>query len=416
MTVDACDVRMSASVRASDARLHRVLCVTPWFPNAPGDREGNYIYESCASLARAGLSVSVLVVRPWLTFSVSRRGHEAVDGRFDPAAFAAFQTVRLVRYLSIPRNRTPRLTAWSHDRRVGAALTLLAAKTNPDLIHVHTEYGAAVGTEIGKNLRIPVVVTLHGINTASRYAKSPFLRARFKAGLSAASRVVLVGEPLRKHFADIAGSSANFRVVPNGFRPVLVENRRLFTEGGEPLRFISVCNLNEGKGIDIALAALAKMEAKGITDWIYTVVGHGPERKSLVRLAGNLGIHAKVRFVGARAHNEVYDYLRNADVFVLPSYREAFGIAYLEAMASGLLAIGVNSEGPSAFIRDGETGFLVPPRDSEALAERLLAIANNRARMRAIAVAGQSYVNQHLSWDRHAEKIIEVYREIVPLV
>src|SRR5690242_1331280 len=127
-----------------------VVLVTPWFPNAPGDREGNYIFESACSLVRAGLSVSVLVVRPSLTFTISRLGHEALSGRFNPAAFPHFQAVGLVRYLSVPRNRLPQLTTWSHDRSVGPALTALAKMAKADVIHAHTEFEASIATDVGK--------------------------------------------------------------------------------------------------------------------------------------------------------------------------------------------------------------------------------------------------------------------------
>jgi glycosyltransferase involved in cell wall biosynthesis len=119
--------------------------------------------------------------------------------------------------------------------------------------------------------------------------------------------------------------------------------------------------------------------------------------------------------MGACAHDQIYILLKSADVFVLPSYREAFGIAYLEAMASGLLAIGVESEGPSAFIKHGDTGFLVPPRDSDALARQLIRIAGDRPAMRKIAESGRDYVTRNLTWNRHAEKLIDIYRELAPI-
>jgi glycosyltransferase involved in cell wall biosynthesis len=105
--------------------------------------------------------------------------------------------------------------------------------------------------------------------------------------------------------------------------------------------------------------------------------------------------------------------LRDAHVFVLPSYREAFGIAYLEAMACGLLTIGVEGQGPSAFIISGKTGLLVPPQEVAALAACLRSVLEHPGRFSKIAAAGRKHVAQEYTWLRHAERLTEVYREIV---
>ena len=391
--------------------MRRVLFLSPWFPNVPGDREGNYVYESARSLIKAGVNVAVLVARPWLRKRLGQERYRALSERFDPAAFSAFSGVRVAHYLSIPGNRAPRLSAWLHDRVVGKALFSLAESFTPDLIHAHTEGEAPVAVHVGRQLNLPVVVTLHGINTAARYFDQPFLRARFKAPLAAADRIILVGEPLKSHFVELVGDAKNFRVIPNGFEPPVMPARAPIAQE-RAIRFISVANLHEGKGVDIALKALEEARRRGLDHFTYTIVGDGLERESLEALANQLGLQGVVRFAGACPHDQVYEYLRVADVFLLPSYREAFGVAYLEAMAAGLLAIGVEGEGPSAFIDDRKTGVLVPPRDIDGLAECLAALAKDRSAMQAIAAAGQAYVTDNLTWDHHAQKLIALYAEV----
>jgi glycosyltransferase involved in cell wall biosynthesis len=121
-----------------------------------------------------------------------------------------------------------------------------------------------------------------------------------------------------------------------------------------------------------------------------------------------------VRFIGAVRHAEIFNQLIGDDVFVLPSYREAFGIAYLEAMAVGLLTIGVMGEGPSQFIRNGENGVLVPPRDVEALAVALRNIlVGDHNRWREIALEGQRTVQDFYTWDNHAKQLVEVYEQVI---
>jgi glycosyltransferase involved in cell wall biosynthesis len=390
--------------------LKRVLFLAPWFPNAPGDREGIFIYESAAALGRFGLSVAVLVARPWLRSKIGQRRYKSLSERFDAAAFNEFGDLRLVHYLSIPGNRLPKCSARLHDRTVGKALLSFAKAFNADVIHAHSEGEAPVAIAVGRGLNLPVVVTLHGINTAPNYFKSAFFRARFKTALAAADRVILVGKPLQTFFTELVGSGGNFRIVPNGFDPPKISHVP-YTDD-RLVRFISVSNLHQGKGIDIAIRAMAKARSQGLEAFNFTVVGDGFERESLERLVADLGLKDKVRFVGACPHGQVYDWLRQADVFVLPSFREAFGVAYLEAMAVGLLAIGVDGEGPSAFISDGKTGLLVPPCDSDRLAQRLIAIASNRDAMRKIAAAGQTHVLANWTWDQHAQRLVSLYADL----
>ncbi|HVZ51725.1 MAG TPA: glycosyltransferase [Pseudolabrys sp.] len=391
--------------------MTRALVLAPWFPNRPGDRDGNFIYDSANALARAGVSVAVLVVRPLLRTRLGQARYRSLSGHFDAAAFPQFAEVRLAHYLSVPGSRLPRLSAWLHDAAVRRVLMDLGRSFKPTVIHAHTEGEAPVAVAVGKALGVSVVVTVHGINTAPRYFGSAYRRERLATALRAADRVVLVGKPLERPFAALVQNTDNFTVVPNGFTPPQLSPRR--AAGSErTLRFVAVANLHPGKGIDIALQALANARARGLDDFTFTIVGDGAERPALEALAAELGLNDRVRFSGACAHAEIYAFLTQGDVFVLPSYREAFGVAYLEAMAAGLLAIGVEGQGPSAFIRDGETGFLIPPQNVEALADCLLRLARDRATLQRVASAGQRHVMQELTWAHHAERLAALYNDL----
>jgi glycosyltransferase involved in cell wall biosynthesis len=264
---------------------------------------------------------------------------------------------------------------------------------------------------IAREFGIPVVVTLHGINTERRLLDTPWKRRRMRDALCAMKRVVLVGAPLRPYFGALAGRDDHFRVVPNGFEvPDRVADPR--PEGwGTSLRWISVSNLHEGKGIDLTLQALARLRQMGLANWSYDIVGDGAERPHLEAMTDALGLRDRVTFHGRMPHDEVMRVLSNADVFVLPSYREAFGIAYLEAMALGLLAIGVSGQGPEAFIAHDKTGLLVRPADVESLVATMKIVLENASEMRRIAAAGQRLVRAEFTWAAHARKLVAVYRE-----
>lgn len=381
----------------------RVLCLTPWFPNRPGEREGNYIFDSVTALADAGVDVKVVMVRPWKPWK-SRPDFDAFDSRF---------ALELHHFPMLPRdycrslsNRLLFMAIYRHVKRA-------VREHRIELIHAHTEGLAEVASTVARELGIGCVVTIHGINTSARYLGTAAQKAYFRNALNRCDRLVLVGEPLRSFFADICGRDDHFWIIHNGFRLTGVPTAERTISDGDTTRLISVSNLHEGKGIDITIRALAKLKREENDNFHYTIVGDGYERPCLEELVDESGLGQQVSFTGAVPHNEVAPLLRQHDIFVLPSYREAFGIAYLEAMACGLAAIGVDGQGAAEFIRHGDNGLLVPPRDSNALAETLRYAQSHPEAMRQLAVAGQQTAWHDFSWESHARTLVSLYRDVI---
>jgi glycosyltransferase involved in cell wall biosynthesis len=147
----------------------------------------------------------------------------------------------------------------------------------------------------------------------------------------------------------------------------------------DDLSIVTICRLVKGKGVDLALRALANLGARGVP-YRYTIGGDGPERGSLEALVDKLGLRDKVHFRGSVEGQEKWRLLRDADVFVMPSrfepsirypWQESFGIAFAEAAAFGLPAIGSRSGGIPEAVVDGETGILVPEESHVELADAL---------------------------------------------
>jgi glycosyltransferase involved in cell wall biosynthesis len=392
--------------------MKAIVVLTPWFPNRPGDSAGAFVADSALAVSRAGWRVGVVVVRPWMARFCGRFANNMVRGEVCAAAFP-LEALATVRVSALPRLMLRRLTDIVSDGTIAQALEHMARSLSADIIHVHTEGFGPVAAQAARRLGLPLVVTLHGINTHPRYLHAPYQKARMRSGLLAADRVILVGEPLREFFGTYIGSSEKFQVVPNGIDlPPAQHSRPIFEDG--PRRLISVANLQEGKGIDLTLRALARLDSEGTSDWSYRIIGEGRERAALLNLATELGLSGKVTFVGPVRHADIFDHLAANEIFVLPSYREAFGIAYLEAMAAGLLTIGVAGQGPSQFIKNGENGILVPPHDVEALVAALRKIlTGDRQRWREIAREGQRIVQSSYTWDHHASQLISVYEQAI---
>lgn len=149
--------------------------------------------------------------------------------------------------------------------------------------------------------------------------------------------------------------------------PVAMRER----SGDAPLRIVTACVLIKLKNIHAVLCALAELKKMGIL-FEYDILGDGPERASLERLRDELGLRGCVRFHGFVDRSEALRVMRSSDVFAMPSAPETFGLAYLEAMASGCVVIGHCNEGVDGIIEHQSSGILAQDASVPAVLAALL--------------------------------------------
>jgi glycosyltransferase involved in cell wall biosynthesis len=393
----------------------KIAVVTPWFPNVRDGWPARYVSDSAISLSKAGARLSVSVVRGWIPSALQpfapleHRGETARD------QFPEIDRISTKRYLWAPGDRVRRLTNVTLDQAVVSALDEAIEAEGADLIHAHTEGFAPAALKVAQRRGLPLVVTLHGENTNRAYTSAPSQADRFRNALSGADRIVIVGEPLRAFAERLAGRNDHIVTVWNGVDGP-ADRRRAPTPDILPVELICTANLQEGKGVDLLLDALGRLRMpvdEGLADWRLTIVGDGPMRDELRGQVESLGMSSRITFAGVMSNAEVFKRLSLADVFILPSYREAFGVAYVEAMATGLLTIGVEGQGPSQFIAHGRTGLLMKPRDVDSIEATLREVLGDKdRRWRGIAEAGADFVRQFCTWRAHAEKLLEVFEGI----
>ncbi len=169
----------------------------------------------------------------------------------------------------------------------------------------------------------------------------------------------------------------------------------------------TVARLAPEKGIEYLLRALAGLRDRTPTPHLL-VIGEGGLRAPLEAEADALGLAASVHFLGFRP--DVPDWVAGADVFVLPSPAEPFGIALVEAMTLGKPAVAARAGGPLEIIEDGVTGLLVAPADPAALAQALRCLLDHPAQARAMGQAGRQRAAEHFSAAAMARRTEAVYR------
>lgn len=172
---------------------------------------------------------------------------------------------------------------------------------------------------------------------------------------------------------------------------------------GGRFRIISVTRLVERKGLQHLLHSLPTV-IRGVKRKIEVlIVGDGPYREALKRMKKELGLDC-VKFLGRIDHKVLPKYYRNADLFVLPSEIEAFGVVFTEAMAGKLPVVATRIGGIPEVVADGKTGILVPPRNKEELASAVIKLANDEKLARSMGIAGERRVRAHFTWRAAAER------------
>jgi phosphatidylinositol alpha-1,6-mannosyltransferase len=178
---------------------------------------------------------------------------------------------------------------------------------------------------------------------------------------------------------------------------------------------VCVSRMVPRKGQDTLLRAWPLVRAQVGGKPLLLLVGDGPYRAELDRLSGRLGLQEAVLFSGPVPWEELPGYYDAADVFAMPCRTrrggldvEGLGIVYLEASATGLPVVGGDSGGAPDAILDGETGYVVPGGDEQALAARLIELLNDPVDAAAMGDKGHAWVDREWRWELVTRRLTQI--------
>jgi len=175
---------------------------------------------------------------------------------------------------------------------------------------------------------------------------------------------------------------------------------------------LSVANLRRYKGLHYLIRAMP-MILKEHENTILRIIGAGPELNNLSRLARTLKVDSKVIFQGFVTHTDIPKFFKECDIYCHASPWEAFGVVMIEAMSSGKPVVATNSGGQVDIVDDGETGYLVKPRSSTALAEAVIKLLNDRELLKRMGEKGRNKAEKEFSWSSIAKKYHALYSQLV---
>lgn len=306
---------------------------------------------------------------------------------------------------------------------IGAAreLAALVRSGEYNVVHAHL-YFPAVVTALSRRLglhRAAQVVSFHNLAYAPGVNKAG-AGLRWRKRLAAAlyprgfDAMLGVSAAVARHYEQalgLRGVQVQYNPVPRAVaeRTVLAAE----TAGGQDVFSVMIPGrLVHEKGHSDFLQALALLRAQG-RKLSVTLAGHGPIRPALERQIGQLGLDDCVSITGPLAHRQLLDVVQAADLVVVPSRFEGFGLTALEAMALGRPVLATTAGGLPEVIEHGASGWLVPAQDPAQLAQAIGQLLDDPALRQRLGTAGRLRAQQHFSLQAVTARLRDIYRRAV---
>ncbi|HEV8582376.1 MAG TPA: N-acetyl-alpha-D-glucosaminyl L-malate synthase BshA [Thermoanaerobaculia bacterium] len=288
-----------------------------------------------------------------------------------------------------------------------------------DVLHVHYAIPNAVSAVMARQIvspqPLPVVTTLHGTDV-TLVGNDPNYLETTRWGIVESDAVTAVSESLRRTTVEQLGISNQIDVVPNFIDPARFEQARespgarRWARPGERL-LVHISNFRPVKRVMDVIAVFERVQRRVPSRLI--LVGDGPDRGKVEQYCREHHICGAISFIGSLPLIE--EVLVGADVFLLPSESESFGLAALEAMSCEVPVIATNAGGLPEVVVHGETGFLCPVGDVEGMAAAALRLLSDEDLRRRFGEASRRRAVEQFSQDTIVQRYRAIYQRVTGL-
>lgn len=373
-----------------------LLVISPWFPDKQDTKiAGIFVKDQVTALSKYFNEIIVMSPRPY-----------GIDRKLRNYSYDNIQ----VYYPRFPHLPISYFRKRYLDNSAKAISKLIDRKgIEFDLIHAHFTSAGSIGIRLRDMFNVPVVVTVH---------ENPewFLReynSRDEKVYSAWKNADALIRVNKKDFELLMNFNNNVFHIPNGFdsrlfRPVdkVIARKQLGLPCDKKI-LLNVANLVPIKGHRYLVDAMKRV-VKARNDVMLIIIGNGSLRSKLEKQIKILNLENHVKLAGAKPHREIPLWMNAADIFVLPSLRESFGVVVLEAMAVGTPVVATINGGSEQIITSEEYGLLAEPVNAKDLAEKILIALEREWDNEKI----RKYAEQ-FTWDSVVKRILEIYDNIL---
>jgi hypothetical protein len=380
-----------------------------------------YVAQVAKQLARLGYLVDVFTRR---------------DSESQAQVVNWLPGIRVIHVPAGPPHFIPKEAMLPHMEQFGRFVIRFARrqKIPYDLVHANFFMSGMVAQQIKKMLGIPFVMTFHALGRVRRLNQGqadgfPDVRFAIEERLMQdADRIIAECPQDRDDMEQLYGASRDrIDIAPCGFDPdefwpVTIDARQQLDLPRDEFIVLQLGRMVPRKGVDNVIRAISVLQQQYHVQARLVVVGGNagkpdpvatPELGRLMALAAELGVEESVNFTGQRPREQLRYYYSAANVFVTTPWYEPFGITPLEAMACGTPVIGTAVGGIKTTVVDGETGYLVPPNNPDALAERLAWLHQHPQLAQRLGWAGMRRAYQQFTWRHVAAELANIYESAI---
>lgn len=377
----------------------RILFVTRGFPSKEDFMSGNYEAVQAQAIAAKGHDVSVIAIKwknPLHILERNRVNHRVVDG------IHIYECIRIK--MSIPHVFIPKLERWVRQRQfLSVFRQYVKERGMPDVVHAHMIHYASPAMVLKKKYRLPVVITEHW--SQMKEERTPRRILNDTSAYTQADQTICVSDALAESVRKKC--HVDSIVIHNMVSDLFFDSPKIKHQDGA-FELVAIGSLCSVKRFDLLVEAFYRCR---FPDHVtLQIVGDGKERPLIESKIKQYHLEQQVRLVGLKTPEEVNELLGHSDCLVLSSRSETFAIVLIEAMAKGLPVIATRCGGPDTFVRP-EDGLLVPNEDAEALAGAMTYMKEHYQEYNAEEI--RRHCHDHFSQDVIAEKIIEVYQQVI---
>jgi len=291
----------------------------------------------------------------------------------------------------------------------------------PDVVHAQFGPPGVLIAPVAKKLDIPLFVTFHGYDVFLLPKRGDW-KNRYNNLFESADKLITVSERTLKELVDLSSQEEKTCVVHNGTTIGECDYSDPSKEyDGGVVKLLFVGRLIEVKSplrlVDVFRRATQMNENKSTLK--LTIVGDGPMKRELKDRVKQYGLSDRIDYLGKVSHNEVRRLMADHHIYVQYCQRsangaeESFGVTFIEAQASGLPVVSTKSGGVPDAVNDGESGYLVPEEDTEAMAERIVQLAQSPDQWSKMGRAGREYVEKHFDLSKQVHKLTDLYKKHV---